>query len=460
MMHARTVVLLIVAIFLGLVAAYLSKNLLSLPEPHGQLRAEDLERCDTEADRAAYQQPGEFHRVTVFYVTDRKVIDWKDRSFVAVWNDFAWSAVEITLIAVTVLGLIVLVTIAFLRKRFWIWVLIYTVIMLVALFTAPWVAELARVRAEQKRTGTSYGGKPGQPEYGTCEVTVPKNTAIGEMKEQSFLGSLFFQEDPKKTVILKNVEPKTPEMFFADVVKDVNTRAIQKEAFVLVHGYNNDFEFAVRRAAQLSRDLKFAFTPIVFSWPSEAKSLRYQADEKNVDFAIPDLVDFLCELAKRLETNRIHLIAHSMGNRILAEVLRRISAERKLPGHKYREVVLAAPDVDQEVFRKDRATEIAKISDRVTLYFTEADWALWLSQVIHDGARLGNAAEGLLGLASLDNVEVTAVEHSGVRHGYIYSNRIVIGDLYALLRQSLKPVDRFGVHLKEQGKLHWWELRP
>ena len=44
---------------------------------------------------------------------------------------------------------------------------------------------------------------------------------------------------------------------------------------VFVHGYNVDFENALKRIARFAFDLDFSGTCLLFSWPSKAKLLRY-----------------------------------------------------------------------------------------------------------------------------------------------------------------------------------------
>src|SRR5215210_3877659 len=82
----------------------------------------------------------------------------------------------------------------------------------------------------------------------------------------------------------------------------------------------------------------------------------------------PHLERFLSELASRSNARRIHLIAHSMGNRPLTAALRQIAAHMA-PASKplFDHVILTAPDMDLDTFRQI-ASQIARPAQRATLY--------------------------------------------------------------------------------------------
>jgi esterase/lipase superfamily enzyme len=95
---------------------------------------------------------------------------------------------------------------------------------------------------------------------------------------------------------------------------------------VFIHGYNVSFFEAARRTAQLHWDLGFRGTPAFFSWPSGGSLLDYWADEASSEWAASHLREFLDLLAKRSGAKKIHLIAHSMGNRPLSRALAEIGS--------------------------------------------------------------------------------------------------------------------------------------
>jgi esterase/lipase superfamily enzyme len=90
----------------------------------------------------------------------------------------------------------------------------------------------------------------------------------------------------------------------------------------------------------------------------------------------------LQDLAKTPGLGRIHILAHSMGCWLTMEALREIAiaGDRDLGGH-LGEVMLAAPDIDMDVFAK----QMARIEPaKVTVFATANDRALSLSSFIAD----------------------------------------------------------------------------
>ena len=103
------------------------------------------------------------------------------------------------------------------------------------------------------------------------------------------------------------------------------------ETFVFVHGFNNDFESAAQRTAELWYDLGFEGPPIMFSWASRGWRglFGYLADEETIEWSAVHLKKFLQELAAETSAQkllgyqpaRIHLIGHSMGCRAVTDAL-------------------------------------------------------------------------------------------------------------------------------------------
>jgi len=200
---------------------------------------------------------------------------------------------------------------------------------------------------------TAYSNQRGTLQYGTCEVSIPKLHEVGQLEAPSIF-SLDFYETPERHVVLMDVEPSECDAFFQRLANRVETSET-KSAFVFVHGFNVTFEDAARRTAQIAYDLKFDDAPIFFSWPSQGGLFKYTIDETNVMWTVPHLREFLTGVAERTGARRIHLVAHSMGNRALTSALRDLSFLPEDRRPRFNEVVLTAPDIDAEVFRKDIA---------------------------------------------------------------------------------------------------------
>jgi esterase/lipase superfamily enzyme len=56
----------------------------------------------------------------------------------------------------------------------------------------------------------------------------------------------------------------------------------------------------------------------------------------------------------------VHVIAHSMGNRAVAGAILALTRGDKSTSARVREIMLTAPDIDADVFRRDIALPSAK----------------------------------------------------------------------------------------------------
>ena len=160
---------------------------------------------------------------------------------------------------------------------------------------------------------------------------------------------------------------------------------------VFVHGFNNRFDDAVYRLAQIVHDAKAPGIPVLFTWPSrgEVKLGAYTYDRESANYSRDGLEQTLDMLAANPNVKQITVVAHSMGNWVTLEALRSMSIRNGRIGAKIRNVMLIAPDVDVDVFR----TQISRMGTsrpQFYLFVSQDDQALGLSQTIWGGVpRLG-----------------------------------------------------------------------
>jgi esterase/lipase superfamily enzyme len=304
----------------------------------------------------------------------------------------------------------------------------------------------------------SYGNDRGEFVMGTCEVSIPRNHQVAELEAPSVF-KLDFVEDPRKHVVLLDIKEEQPDVFFSKLRSRVD-RSVRQEAFVFVHGFNVTFEDAARRTAQLSYDLKFQGAPIFYSWPSQGGLFQYTVDETNVVWTVPHLREFLKEIARQSGAESVHLVAHSMGNRALTIALRELSIEMRGQPPMFHEVVLTAPDIDADVFRRDIAPAITTTAKRVTLYASSNDEALVLSKKVHGYPRAGDTGDGLVVLPGIETVDVSAVDTSLLGHNYYGDNATVISDMIDLVRNSKSAGERSWLEAARLEDLLYWVFRP
>jgi len=162
-----------------------------------------------------------------------------------------------------------------------------------------------------------------------------------------------------------------------------------RQVLLFVHGYNTRFEEAVYRFAQIIHDSKSNVTPVLFTWPSRGKLLAYTYDRESANYSRDALEAVLQAMVKNPKVGEISILAHSMGNVVTLEALRQMAIRDKAVASKIKNVMLAAPDVDYDVFRRQIA-EMGEKRPNFTLFVSQDDEALSLSAKVWGGqARLG-----------------------------------------------------------------------
>jgi esterase/lipase superfamily enzyme len=249
----------------------------------------------------------------------------------------------------------------------------------------------------------------------------------------------------------------------------------RKELFVFVHGYNNSFESGAFRASQIWHFTGRGGVPVMFSWPAGSTGLLqgYTRDRESGEFANPHVKNFLRDLASCPEAKKIHLIAHSRGTDILATAVRELHIETRAAGKDTRDelklgqMVLAAPDIDLDVFiEKFSADRVGFIPEQLTVYVSPNDKAIGLSNWLFGSVRrIGQLAMGDLGhdiaLAAKHHPILHVVDMRGKTdrkgHGYFLSSPACLSDLILVLRDGRQPGEANGRPLYDDPK-GFWEL--
>jgi esterase/lipase superfamily enzyme len=164
-----------------------------------------------------------------------------------------------------------------------------------------------------------------------------------------------------------------------------------RRVLIFVHGFNTRFEEAVYRFAQIVYDARVDVAPVLFTWPSGGNVTDYVYDRDSAMYSRDALEAVLQALVKDQNVNSISILAHSMGNYLAIESLRQMSIRDHGLSPKIQDVMLASPDIDVDVFRR----QIAEIDAgprpaQFTLFVSRDDRALGLSSFLaRDSTRLG-----------------------------------------------------------------------
>ncbi len=212
--------------------------------------------------------------------------------------------------------------------------------------------------------------------FARVDITVPKVHKVGAIERAKGRAP----SDPARDFTAKRVA------FYRDAgaFEKATGAAIAKRGdrvLVFVHGFNNGFDDGVYRITQIVHDTNYPGTPVLFSWASAGTVTGYVYDKESANAARDDLEALLNMLA-RTEATSIDIIAHSMGTWVAMEALRQlaIAGNRDLNG-KLGYVVLASPDLDVDVFKK-QMIRYGKPDQPFTVLLSGDDKALQISAII------------------------------------------------------------------------------
>jgi esterase/lipase superfamily enzyme len=229
--------------------------------------------------------------------------------------------------------------------------------------------------------------------YASIVVSIPPDSVrkIGAIQWPATLPG-----DPSRDFVTVSADYLDKKAFNA-AVDDTAKQTGRSRVLVFVHGFNNRFDDAVYRFAQIVHDAKTPAIPVLFTWPSlgELRLRAYTYDRESTNFSRDALEELLDTLAKQPRVTEVNVLAHSMGNWITLEALRgrSISASRSTynpKSDKLKNVLMVAPDVDVDVFHSE-LQRMGSARPRISLFISRDDEALRLSRFIWGGVpRLGD----------------------------------------------------------------------
>jgi esterase/lipase superfamily enzyme len=307
-----------------------------------------------------------------------------------------------------------------------------------------------RARKDDPKGAVVYNSERARRlELGRALVTVPKVHQVPRIERPFALRVPYFQvtiyeqaEDPKLHFTIRELKALSEAEFLALARERVGGSASFKDqAVVFVHGYNTGFEFALYRTAQMAYDLKFDGAAFMYSWPSGGGFMGYGYDRESATQAEPHLKEFLGLVLKETGAKSVSVIAHSMGNLPLLNVLRELGPTLP-PDVRLNEIIMAAPDVDRDVFQY-LAANIKAYGRGVTLYCSANDRAMAASRRVAGGVpRAGDVpAEGPIVLDGIDTIDVTqaSTDVLALNHSTYAERSALLNDIGLLLRTGERP---------------------
>jgi len=226
---------------------------------------------------------------------------------------------------------------------------------------------------------------------------------------------------------------------FLSELERAAARTPRREVLLFVHGFDNSFEDAAKTATRISHGVGFQGAALMYSWPSAASPTGYLTDRNNAYWAVHYLKQLLSDVLSDQWIDRVSVVVHSMGNEVFIRAYSELADECARAGRgdlkKLRNIVLAAPDVDREIFLDQHALKLMSQGARIVLYASRSDMALAASALVQGGdyERLGKNVVCIPGLSVTD---VSDVKTDLLGHSWIADSRSVLTDLRCVLTEG------------------------
>jgi esterase/lipase superfamily enzyme len=312
--------------------------------------------------------------------------------------------------------------------------------------------------------GDDYGSDRGRAlSWGEAKVTVPRAHMGNQIERPWAIKIPYYDvslsqqaEDPKQHFTLQSI--KADDAQLSKIKTSLQGTESKKDALVYVHGYNTSFKSALFRAAQLAYDLNFKGPVFVYSWPSGGTVSAYTFDRESVEQAEPYFRQFLQTISGQNGIDKIHVVAHSLGNQLLVSTLADIGKSADPKAFRIGQVVFAAADVDRDLFEA-RCAAFSKSYEGGTVYASSNDRALVAANRLQGTPRAGEVpATGPLVLPCVDTIDVTASSTDALS----ISGADLLSDMGRLLKTGQRPPDKRSPELKPvtTDKGVYWRYSP
>lgn len=302
----------------------------------------------------------------------------------------------------------------------------------------------SRGEAEQDMPRTMFGAtRADVNSFALFHMSAPTTRKAGELTTDQT------RPDPQKHFVLLSSQRLDQSQFIQRLKQEIQSRPpADRRVLVFTHGFNTRFDDAVFRFSQIVDDTGFKGVPVLFSWPSRGSATSYGYDRDSATFSRDKFEEVLALVGSEPTVSRVEIFAHSMGNWLTLETLRQASiANNKRATAKLAQVILAAPDVDMDVFRT-QISRMGPLSQKFVLYASNDDKALRLSQFLFGGQ--GRAGENT-NISEFKQLGIEAHDLSGIpsalgkNHGKAFNDAETIQGIGTLLNEGKQEHPQGGV---------------
>ncbi|MGI9580521.1 alpha/beta hydrolase [Chryseobacterium sp. RRHN12] len=276
---------------------------------------------------------------------------------------------------------------------------------------------------------------------------------------EEVLEVLLSEKGIKKSSLTANNLGGTQRMFY-ELYKNMSSTKDRSDVLIFIHGYLYDFDDELKAILDLKKI--FIDNPaspvehILFvSWPASGSMipLSYfddKASSINSGTSLMRLFYFYTQFLKDIFSNRdlapcnqrIHLMAHSMGNRVLQSMLYSLKRENIL--RVIDQVLLLNADVSYKVFEdaEDSFNKLPLLANRISIYLNRQDIILGASQFTKNilTPRLGK--NGPSDIEQYKDI-VSVIDCTFVKDDLLNSLKYEIGNHWGYLSSSQVQNDIF-----------------
>lgn len=276
---------------------------------------------------------------------------------------------------------------------------------------------------------------------------------------EEVLDVLLDEKGIKKSSLTANSLGGTQRMFY-ELYKNMSSTKDRSDVLIFIHGYLYDFDDELKAILDLKKI--FIDNPaspvehILFvSWPASGNiiPLSYfddKASSINSGTSLMRMFYFYTQFLKDIFSNRdlapcnqrIHLMAHSMGNRVLQSMLYSLKRENIL--RVIDQVLLLNADVSYKVFEdsEDSFNKLPLLANRISIYLNRQDVILGASQFTKNilTPRLGK--NGPSDIAHYKDI-VSVIDCTFVKDDLLNSLKYEVGNHWGYLSSSQVQKDIF-----------------
>ena len=183
---------------------------------------------------------------------------------------------------------------------------------------------------------------------------------------------------------------------FTDAIDAQLASSNSKNVFIYIHGYKVVYENPVLVASELWHFLGYDGAFVAYSWPSTPSKFAYVKDSDTSNGFARNLRILIETIANETDVEAIHILGYSNGTRLVTRTMEQLALihhgkdrEDVLEATKIKNVILVGSDLDRGAFGSYVADGLLNVSEHLSIYLSEHDKALGVSQFLTRRQRLG-----------------------------------------------------------------------